>query len=233
MEARWNTKFYNYELTNERLKLSTGVLNRKTDVLELYRVKDMELEKPLHFRIFGLEPTDPDHLRPDHRPRWCSTRSGRATMCPTRSGITSRRLRDKKRVREVDFEGDDGWRRMVKRGDQIAGGANPDTDPGLTRQTPIPPRPHDFPSSSLLLPRRSERRHVPDLAEVHASARDLFSRADDILGFSLTGAMFDGPEGELTRPRAASPRSTPTVSPASPAARAAPEPQPAAAAGFQ
>lgn len=38
-----------------------------------------------------------------------------------------------------------------------------------------------------------------DLAEVHASARDLFSRADDILGFSLTGAMFDGPEGELTR----------------------------------
>ncbi|MCB1085752.1 MAG: ACP S-malonyltransferase [Verrucomicrobiae bacterium] len=38
-----------------------------------------------------------------------------------------------------------------------------------------------------------------DLAEAFPSAAARFSRADEILGFSLTGAMFDGPQEELTR----------------------------------
>ena len=38
-----------------------------------------------------------------------------------------------------------------------------------------------------------------DLVENHASIRDLFSKADEVLGFSLTEAMFNGPMEELTR----------------------------------
>ena len=38
-----------------------------------------------------------------------------------------------------------------------------------------------------------------DLAENHPEIRDLFAQADEILGFSLTQAMFEGPDEELTR----------------------------------
>jgi len=38
-----------------------------------------------------------------------------------------------------------------------------------------------------------------DLAERHESARALFERADELLGFSLTERMFEGPAEELTR----------------------------------
>lgn len=38
-----------------------------------------------------------------------------------------------------------------------------------------------------------------DLASAHPAAGELFAKADQILGFSLTKAMFEGPIGELTR----------------------------------
>lgn len=43
-----------YQLTNERLKTSFGILNKRVDELELYRVKDYRLEQPLYLRLFGL-----------------------------------------------------------------------------------------------------------------------------------------------------------------------------------
>ena len=43
-----------YELTSERLRLRTGVLSRKTDEIELYRVKDYVLIEPFWLRLFGL-----------------------------------------------------------------------------------------------------------------------------------------------------------------------------------
>lgn len=43
-----------YKLTDERLTIKIGVLNRVTDELELYRVKDYVLDEPLISRIFGL-----------------------------------------------------------------------------------------------------------------------------------------------------------------------------------
>ena len=46
-----NTK---YELTNERLKTRYGILNKKTDELELYRVRDYKLEQPFFLRLFSL-----------------------------------------------------------------------------------------------------------------------------------------------------------------------------------
>lgn len=46
-----NTK---YELTTERLRLRYGVFNKKTDELELYRVRDYKLDQPFFLRIFSL-----------------------------------------------------------------------------------------------------------------------------------------------------------------------------------
>ena len=46
-----NTK---YELTTERLKTRHGVLNKKTDELELYRVRDYNYEQPFFLRLFSL-----------------------------------------------------------------------------------------------------------------------------------------------------------------------------------
>lgn len=42
-----------YELTNEDLLVSTGVLNRRKEITHLYRVKDFTMLHPLHYRIFG------------------------------------------------------------------------------------------------------------------------------------------------------------------------------------
>lgn len=46
-----NTK---YELTSQRLKTHSGVLSKKTDEIELYRVKDTRFDQPFFLRIFGL-----------------------------------------------------------------------------------------------------------------------------------------------------------------------------------
>ena len=42
-----------YELTSERLRLRSGVLNKKLDELELYRVRDYRLEQPFWLRLFS------------------------------------------------------------------------------------------------------------------------------------------------------------------------------------
>lgn len=43
-----------YTLTTQRLRYTYGVLNQKVDQMELYRIKDYRLEKPLYLRVFGL-----------------------------------------------------------------------------------------------------------------------------------------------------------------------------------
>ena len=100
------TRFDNYELTNERLKHSCGVFSRSVEVLELYRIKDMRQELPLHFRLFGLgrillETSDRSTptvvLNAIHR--------SNEVADLIRSNVEAQR--DKKRVREVDFEDDE------------------------------------------------------------------------------------------------------------------------------
>lgn len=43
-----------YELTTQRLRTRTGVLNKHFDELELYRVRDYKLEQPFLQRLFSL-----------------------------------------------------------------------------------------------------------------------------------------------------------------------------------
>jgi uncharacterized membrane protein YdbT with pleckstrin-like domain len=90
-----------YELTSQRLRLSVGVLSRRIDELELYRVKDSRFEQPFGLRIFGLgniilqtsDPSDPVlELR--------AVRDGQGVREKLRAHVEA--LRSSKRVIEVD-----------------------------------------------------------------------------------------------------------------------------------
>ena len=50
----FKTRFTVYEVTNQRIKLKTGILNQEIDECELYRVRDYKVVKPFFQRIFGL-----------------------------------------------------------------------------------------------------------------------------------------------------------------------------------
>jgi len=49
-----NWLFVCYTLTEKTLQVSTGILFRRTDNLELFRVKDHVVTEPLLLRLFGL-----------------------------------------------------------------------------------------------------------------------------------------------------------------------------------
>ena len=49
------TKCTVYEVTNERLKTTEGVLSKVTDTLEFYRIKDIETRQPFLYRLCGVE----------------------------------------------------------------------------------------------------------------------------------------------------------------------------------
>lgn len=100
------TQCQTYELTNERLRVYEGVLNQEINEVELYRVKDTRLKRPLWMRVFGLSTLEMN----------TSDRSLPVLKVPAiRDAINVREklrasvevLRDRKRVREVDFEDQD------------------------------------------------------------------------------------------------------------------------------
>jgi membrane protein YdbS with pleckstrin-like domain len=49
------TKCKIFELTTQRLKITSGVFNKVTETLELYRVKDIETRQPFLSRLVGVE----------------------------------------------------------------------------------------------------------------------------------------------------------------------------------
>ncbi len=53
---RWLlVKTTTYRLTTERLLTERGILNKTTDTLELYRVRDLQVTGPFFERMFGLQ----------------------------------------------------------------------------------------------------------------------------------------------------------------------------------
>jgi uncharacterized membrane protein YdbT with pleckstrin-like domain len=97
-----NTKFHKIVVTNERIRFTTGILSKRMEELELYRVKDTRLDEPLFLRLFGLgniilatsDTTDPTLVIPgipDAR-----------TLRENLRGCVEK-MRDRKRVREVDY----------------------------------------------------------------------------------------------------------------------------------
>jgi uncharacterized membrane protein YdbT with pleckstrin-like domain len=54
MLARWiATRCQRYEVTSERVKITTGLLSRHTSELELYRVRDYLVVEPFWLRLVG------------------------------------------------------------------------------------------------------------------------------------------------------------------------------------
>lgn len=50
----FTVRMQTYELTNQRLRVQSGVLTRKHDEIELYRVKDTRFEQSFMQRLFGI-----------------------------------------------------------------------------------------------------------------------------------------------------------------------------------
>lgn len=92
-----------FELTNERLRITHGVLNQTIDEIELYRVKETQMLRPWWMRLAGLasitlETSDrstPNLVIP-------AIRDGVALREQLRKNVEIQR--DRKRVREMDFE---------------------------------------------------------------------------------------------------------------------------------
>ena len=88
---------------SERLKLIQGVLNQDIDEIELYRVKDTRVLRPLWLRLFGLgnvvlETSDRTHPNPVLP----AIKDAMEVREKLREHVEN--LREQKRVREVDFD---------------------------------------------------------------------------------------------------------------------------------
>ncbi|MDZ4404213.1 PH domain-containing protein [Prosthecobacter sp.] len=102
----WVTKCTFYELTSQRLRIRSGILNKRVDELELYRVKDYAIEQPLLLRLVGLgnltmvtsdatTPTVPMRAIPGVE----------AVREKLRTAVQNER--DRKRVRQLDVDSQD------------------------------------------------------------------------------------------------------------------------------
>jgi uncharacterized membrane protein YdbT with pleckstrin-like domain len=92
-----------YEITTERIRVSSGILTRRTDDLELYRVEDITLVEPLSLRLFGLgnlELTTNDTSTP--RLVLPALRGVKLLREDLRRAVEERR--EKKRVRVTEME---------------------------------------------------------------------------------------------------------------------------------
>jgi uncharacterized membrane protein YdbT with pleckstrin-like domain len=103
---RWlDTRCQHYQLTDQRLKTTHGILTKVTDDLELYRVRDTLTQQGIWQRMLGLGDvvlTTTDASTPEVRLRWLPDAEGLREIL--RRLVEARR--EAKRVRTL--ETDDG-----------------------------------------------------------------------------------------------------------------------------
>lgn len=104
-----------FELTNERLRVSTGVINQHIDEVELYRVKDILVERKWWMRVTGLGTI---HLHTSDRSMPEIDIHAIRDCFGLREALRKKveAMRDRKRVREMDFDeaaGEGGFEEMV------------------------------------------------------------------------------------------------------------------------
>lgn len=90
-----------YKVSPERVEYRHGLITAVRDEIEIYRIKDYQLIKPLHLRIFGLsnlELATSDHSHPTLMFR--AIRRGESTLEEIRIRVEA--MREKKGVREID-----------------------------------------------------------------------------------------------------------------------------------
>lgn len=100
----WVTKCTAYELTSQRLRIRTGILNKKVDELELFRVKDYSMEQPFLLRLVGLgnlTMVTSDATTPTVSIR--AITGIEAVREKLRNSVQAER--DRRRVRELDVDG--------------------------------------------------------------------------------------------------------------------------------
>ncbi len=101
---KWlDTRLQRYTLTTERIQLRVGILNKRHDDLELYRIRDTTVVEPFVYRLFGaghivMETSDRSH------PTFTlpAVKEPRAIYEHIRRQVEL--MRQQKRVREIDFE---------------------------------------------------------------------------------------------------------------------------------
>jgi len=95
-----------YKITSERIFFTTGIFSKKTEAMELYRVKDIDVYEPFWQRIFKLgniELSSSDETTP--RFLLLAVPKPAALQNEIRKNVEIRR--DVKRVRGVEFLGDE------------------------------------------------------------------------------------------------------------------------------
>jgi uncharacterized membrane protein YdbT with pleckstrin-like domain len=96
------TRNHHIRISSERIQLTTGVLSKRMEEVELYRVKDTSLEQPFLLRLFGLANirlTTSDQSSPH------LLIGPIAEARPVRENLRGaiEKVRDRKRVREIDY----------------------------------------------------------------------------------------------------------------------------------
>jgi uncharacterized membrane protein YdbT with pleckstrin-like domain len=92
-----------FELTTQRLKITSGVFTKVTETLELYRVKDIETRQPFLSRMVGVENVQmntSDASSPFVFIEAVPSSVGLADKIRNQVEI----IRQQKRVREIDIE---------------------------------------------------------------------------------------------------------------------------------
>lgn len=92
-----------YSISDQRVRLTRGILSRRTDGLELYRVDDTLLYEPLLLRLVGkgnIELVSSDRTNPTLMIEAVS--HARELWDQTRKSVEE--CRDRKRTRVVDFD---------------------------------------------------------------------------------------------------------------------------------
>ena len=90
-----------YRLSSQRLTVTSGVVTRRVEEIELYRVKDTALEEPLLLRLFGLANVvihSSDRSRPVQT--LLAVDEGEEVREAIRGLVE--KIRDRKNVRELD-----------------------------------------------------------------------------------------------------------------------------------
>ncbi|MGJ8635175.1 MAG: PH domain-containing protein [Luteolibacter sp.] len=92
-----------FELTSERLRITKGIINQSIDEVELYRVKDMLVERKWWMRLTGLGNI---HMETSDRSLPHVDIPAIKDCINLREALRKKveAQRDKKRVREMDFD---------------------------------------------------------------------------------------------------------------------------------
>jgi uncharacterized membrane protein YdbT with pleckstrin-like domain len=102
--GRWiGTRCQRYEVTTERVKVTTGLLSRHTNELELYRVRDYSLIEPFALRLVGCG--DIVLATADRStPNFVLHAVPRATALKDQIRLHTERMRQRRGVRDLELD---------------------------------------------------------------------------------------------------------------------------------